>query len=999
MPVCRRTLFFLLIACWSVSAAAQSTDPDVRFVEAMRQQGYYDLALEYLDRAATGVVSEELRNRIAYEQSATRLAQANSFTDATQRDQAVAAAQRDFEAFVRKTKNKALAAEGSGRLAAALSQQAARLMAKAERLTAANQKAERSQLLKAASAGYDNARRLYKEADKAYEVALEKYKSAKPRSPQAQRRQVLRTRRAVVQVMGARSLYDKAKTLPKGSKRFKELNTKAAEELVTYADEYHREPIGAYAGLYEGQCYQANGQHKLAMGCFEEIISQDPDEPAFREIITLGYTYLAASRIVEQKVEQAADDGAAWLRELRAGESPAASAALKFQVGIATMMLADAQEDGDARRLYSRAQQLLREAGRVPGEFQADARVKLAELNAKLGAEEQPLTNFADAFQAGKDAITAMAVTNLAGGKKESEASKQAKRDEARAAFHAALALVDDETELKRINEARYWLGYLYWESGDFLRAAAISEFIASGDPKDPSAERSARLALASLERLYNEAATVDSGDASSEAARLQRVAAKVAEQWAGDSLADAAFSMMLKLALRSGDLAAARDVVSRAPEGRRASLELKFANASWEQATRLAIAAQSDPTMRTKAQQAKANARKLLRQSFDKKKPGIKTTTAEATAALYLSKALIDDGKAAQAVKLLEDKRRGPLTLVAKKDASVDRPGYAAEAYKIALRAYVSVTPPRTDAALKTMDRLEEAVGPGGALTRVYFGLGIQLQQQIASLNATGKAGEAKRLSKAFAVFLDRLSKQSGDADWVTRQWIGQTYMTLGDGLKDTGDPGARRKYYEQAAEVFQSMIDRAASDAAFPPSPNSVLAARMQLGQSHRKNGDFAAAIDTFSSLLIERPTMLDVQKAAAYTYQEWGADGEPDQLQTAIRGGRVLPETGKNLVWGWSKLAGIAGRAARSKPEYKDLFFECWLNVATCRTLAGEQASGAERDKQLASALRTIKSVLRQYPELGSPQRWRQFDTLVKRIQRLEGDEAEGLAAFES
>ncbi|MEM8866333.1 MAG: hypothetical protein AAGF31_12380, partial [Planctomycetota bacterium] len=229
--------------------------------------------------------------------------------------------------------------------------------------------------------------------------------------------------------------------------------------------------------------------------------------------------------------------------------------------------------------------------------------------------------------------------------------------------------------------------------------------------------------------------------------------------------------------------------------------------------------------------------------------------------------------------------------------------------------------------------------------------------------------------------------------------QWIGQTFANLGEGLAaDGADAETRQSYFDEAAAVFQAMIDRAATEPDFPPTSNSVLAVRVQLGNALRNSGEYEQSLDIFSSILLERQLLLDVQKSAAYTYQQWGRAEDPSQLLNAIRGGRIDSSTGKNLIWGWSRLASVAGRVAKQQPKYKDLFFECWLNVARCRYFAAEQADGAERSKQLSSARRTLRSVVRQYPDLGGPQRRADFDRLLKQIQQLEGKEPVGLEELE-
>jgi len=1001
-PTCHVLIPLLLFATYGLapSALAQSDDPDARFLESLRTRGWHELALEYLEKSASNeAITEAFRARIPYERAVTRLDEAKSVSDPVERERGVARARTDLENYLKSTSDPALAAEGNSQLAEALASQGRIAQSQADKLGDKKDAKQREALLAKSRSAYEEARQFFQESAKSYTSALEAYKSVRPGSPEARERASLKIRLAGAQVQGSRSLYEQAKTYDPESKEFKLLNKQAADELLVHYDNNYDQPIGMYAHLYEGWCYQALGQHKLAIGCYEELIIQDSDVPIFRQIITLAHVYLAKSRIAEKQLEKSAEAGLEWLKELRKGEAASAAAALQYQVAEAKRLIAEGKEGAEAKKMLAEARLLYRDAARAPSEFQADARLQLLALNEKLGAESQPPATFAEAYQIGKDAIVEMNAARLAARVNEGDASVVTQqiaeaRLNALTAFEQTLALVDGDTPSHQVNEVRYLTSWLHWEGEQYLRAAAMGEFLAMVHSKDPSAEGAAKLALAAFERLYNQAIEQET-DATFAEDKLRRLAEFSAQQWAGQPTADAAFSVLLGMALRSGDMQDARRVVGLAPENRQASMQLKLASAMWEKSVRASTTAGSDPTSRNVAQRGKADALAMLNESFAKVRDAGAMTAPKATAALYLAQALLDSGDAEGAAKLLEDKTVGPLTLVQAGAAAVKRPGYAAETYKTALRAYTFVTPPRTDDAFKMMDLLEKTVSSAGAgaLTRVYFGLGIQIQQQIADLAAAGKKAEAERLAGAFGVFLERLMQRSADADWVTQQWIGQTLLKLAEGLGDGADEATRKDYSERATKVFEALIARAGKDPQFPPTANSVLAARMQLGQAQRQMGAYKEAIDTLSSILVERSVMLDVQKAAAYTYQQWGEE-DTTKLMSAIRGGQLDQATNKNVIWGWNKLSSIAARAARKQPKYKDLFFECWLNVATCRYLAGEQSAGKDRDKQLASARRTIRSMRSQYPDLGGPQRRKQFDSLLKRIQRLEGKDPIGL-----
>jgi hypothetical protein len=144
-----------------------------------------------------------------------------------------------------------------------------------------------------------------------------------------------------------------------------------------------------------------------------------------------------------------------------------------------------------------------------------------------------------------------------------------------------------------------------------------------------------------------------------------------------------------------------------------------------------------------------------------------------------------------------------------------------------------------------------------------------------------------------------------------------------------------------------------------------------------------------------------MLDVQTAAAETYQEWGvAEKQPARIENAIFGGRRVPSTGKNRIWGWQKLAEIAAKAARSNPKYKDVFFEARLRIAEARYLVAQLLQGTARKDQLDKAKQNIRAMVQLYPDLGGDAHREKYDALLKQIQREAGESSpSGLEEFKT
>jgi hypothetical protein len=146
-----------------------------------------------------------------------------------------------------------------------------------------------------------------------------------------------------------------------------------------------------------------------------------------------------------------------------------------------------------------------------------------------------------------------------------------------------------------------------------------------------------------------------------------------------------------------------------------------------------------------------------------------------------------------------------------------------------------------------------------------------------------------------------------------------------------------------------------------------------------------------------LKDKESSLAVQRAAAYTYQEWGQAADAKWLENAIRGGYQLRSTGQNRIWGWLKISQVAARAARGDEKYRDTFYEARANIARCRYLAAMKQSGDYRKQDLAKAKQSIQSLAQLYPELGG-ERWHgEFDSLLKQIQTAAGEKPAGLREF--
>ena len=340
----------------------------------------------------------------------------------------------------------------------------------------------------------------------------------------------------------------------------------------------------------------------------------------------------------------------------------------------------------------------------------------------------------------------------------------------------------------------------------------------------------------------------------------------------------------------------------------------------------------------------------------------------------------------------VLEDDHLGPLTLVSRGDNR--EPSFVEETYKAALRAYVSQVPPQRDRATKIMAELEALAEQSGdaeaaaRVTKIYLGLGMQLAAQIKRLREANLHQAADRVTAALAEFLDRVAVRQDAANWQTGNWLAQMYARLGGEYARADATGAEiSSYFVKAVDAYREILQRAEEEPTFAPSDIALLAVRMRLAECLREIGRFKEAITLFANILREKPSMLDVQRSAAQTYQRWGQAGNESRFENAIFGGEPDKQTGKNLIWGWLKLADVANSASRRLPKYKGHFFEARYEAARTRFLAAQQVQGASRRQQLQKAAASVKSMARLYPALGGPDWKKRFDALLKQIEQAQ------------
>ncbi|MEX2308469.1 MAG: hypothetical protein WD738_12790 [Pirellulales bacterium] len=1008
-----------------------AVEPAEQFLQGLQERGLNELALDYLERMkASQLVDEEFRRQIPYHRGVVLIEQSRQALEPDVRSRLLDQARDELERFAAANPDSVQAAEAHLQLASVQLSQGQQLVAQAAQLPReaayeAAYEAQRETIARDARRLFGGARATFERAQGIYSTEVEKLppsSNSDTKGNAGNRRQEYRARVAQLRFLAAQTQFETAQSYPPETDEYRKHHESAAQELASVYDEFARTFIvGLYARLYEGRCYQAIGQYQQALGCFEDILAQPNVLPPFRKLIASAVHRKTELLIAQQKYDVAIDAANACLRDASDAEEKSPEwLAVRFRLADALQKKGESLSDGslERRKLLAEARDAYRLVANATGEFQAAARAASGVLARGNAEEKNQPRSFQAAYDAGKDALASYNAAKLAVAAAERnnpdalpelQAQMEQGKEDARQYFRAATTLVDDDTDLTLLNEVRYFLCWLYWDSEDYYRSAVLGEFLARRYPDHPAAASAAKISMASFERLYSQSAARDgkTTDTDFEARRMAQMAEFVVRRWPGTVDADAAQSVLVGYAIRTNRIEEAEKLLANASPQSRPQLELQLGNAMWARYLELANAKQNARPDDASLNRLKVSAVKYLRSGFERARTERELSDSAASAGLYLAQALLSDEKYDEAIRLLEDRQIGPLSLVSRKHAAAARPQYSIEAYKAALRAYVLATPPQVEKALDMMQSLERAIGQAGGsdaqLTQIYIGLGVALEKQLEQLRDARRASDADRIAAAFGQFVDKIAGRQDDVNWPTRVWVAQTYYKMaGADPERTSSTVARvsesaRSYLTKSRDAYRQLLADAATDPKLAPSANAVLAAKLQLGECYRALGQHQQALDTFSDILKVKESSLSVQRAAAYSYQQRGQAEDAKWLERAIHGGYKLRSTGQNRIWGWLKISQVAARAARSDDKYRDTFYEARANIARCRYLAAMKQSGAARDQDLAKAKQSIQSLAQLYPDLGG-ERWRsEFDELLKQIQTAAGEKPDGLREF--
>ena len=846
----------------------------------------------------------------------------------------------------------------------------------------------------------------------------------------------LRARLLQTRLLSAGARYEKSKALPPGSAQWVAVLRDSAGRYRALYEKYPTRGAGLFARYYEGRNYVLLAQ-----------AAQQPQER--QDLYALALQTLQSVRALEGETGVVpslrikamnsslecwleTEDNAAFddrlLKIVLAPLPPQGVDADRLGMKYRAAMLlnkraASLPDDQKSRRtgLVRDAQRLALEVAKVRKDFSREARQLLVDLGRDLPDEENGATaSFATAFDVARGALAEMQARQAvaqqaaaAGDPAAAEAAKQAvveQREKAIGAFRRCLALAADKDSSEALNHARYLLAYLLYDAQRWAEAAALGGLLTERYPNGKGSRQAAKIALASWQQLARDPAYPWKAAARGRGADL---AERIMRLWPGEGESIDAALVAVATAAEARDPARVIALLDALPTDApwRGEVLLRGGASVWRECL--------EQLRLPEAQRASEELRKLwrekARQALDTGLQGLAPTAppglAAVAGALARCQMALDENDPALAARLLEHPQYGPWTVLNSGRAGFATGPLAESAASVSLRFFIQSQ--QIEKAQQAMERLEQAAGTGSGaaarLSALYVALARDLEAQLTSLGTGERAANpenratAMALLAGFETFLEGVARR--DTKVTARMWVATTYLALGSGT-GTGSmvPGEKAQaYLGRAAATYEALLESGGEEV--EPLIPSI---HIKLMSVYRSLGRWEEAFGHLESILSDprRANGLDVQTQAAEMLQAAGEQvsdrsAAERYLREAIAGTKT---SGGGVVWGWGGLANrlarqALGEATAQSAELRSRFFSARLNLAACRlTQAGK--SEQSRDKLLGMAESDIRLTYKLYPDLGGEASRRQFDRLLKEIQRARGVASpQGLPALEA
>ncbi|MCA9024569.1 MAG: hypothetical protein KDA86_05115 [Planctomycetaceae bacterium] len=1008
---------FLTVAAsllaFGLCSFASAAEPYLEFVRGLRERQFYDLAETYLDQIEQNDrTPADVREVIPYERAVTLLDSSRSIRNADARSRQLDEAQALFEQFAKTSPDHPLRAQANT--------ESARILLNKAQLAMWQSNAGSPEQARTLIA---QARSVFQQAHDRYQAAWEKLKGFIPEEEKDKQAERAEAERLFMQAQLdlARCTYEEAQTHDEDSAKQTELLNQAAVEFETIHQKYRSQIAGLHARMWQGKCFEEQGDIRKALGVYNEILEHPGDQLQNLQDQVRWFRLICLNDESRNDHQLVVEEATNWRNE--SPDRVRTMVGLGIQYELAKAQEAIAQSDRSMpealkTNTLNEALDNARAVARYPGPLKAPAAALVQKLMAVLNKDEGEPRDFETAFSNANQRLeeTKQLNANIAEAQSAGDATKvqelqltlRATASEMARLYDLSLKLADSQTDPEQTNIARFRLAYSYFLEGKYLEAGVVADYVGrkyqSSSPE--VALESAYIALAAFDRMFSEA---PADNREFEMQQLMNSAQFIAETWPESDRAIDARLAVARIFRQSDEPIQAAEWYDQIPPTSKqyADAQLSAGQSYWNAYLTRAALPESERTPVEHLAEWKAKAEQHLTVGIERRQQQIAEDAATPDD-LALGKLSLVQIRNSQGIYNTTDEKQGAIELLTvsphavidavavpegqprpTKAGAVQSQPIASLAYQQLLRAYIGIRD--LEGARQTREQLEAIASSGGdlgALTQVYVAFGQELHSELEQLQAAGDTARLNEVRAGFESFLGDLFDRKEGQTFNSLLWIAETYTGLAEGSVNDRDKATT--YFNRSADTYDEILKRAAAEPSFVETGGQLIGVQLRLVNCRREQGNYPAADEVMQQVLAERSNAIDAQMDAARLYEHWATSGSAnaeEKLQIAINGqGEAGP------MWGWSQIALRLQRAiemGQSTAEYSQKHIDARYHLALCQLeLADEQTSNEAMIKHLDEArfgIQRFVAITNDIPEAD----WKRFDELYQKTLAESGE----------
>ena len=990
----------IAMAAVTCASDVSADEPAKRFLNRLRDEGYYDLALKYLETSASrNRLPEDMKADLPLERIILLQQSLRTLKTQQQLDERMIAIEKGYRDFLAASPSHPRRSETQTKLGDLL----------LDRAQTALDESKKPENASTADSWRSKSRQAYTEAIELYNQIAEELKpilaamagakiNNQPNQAQLkQQREQYQQDYRQAQILQAKTMELLAQTYPPSTPDWRkwledsDKNFTALIDKMTSPQEAGRRLLSL---KYQAEVQLQLGKLDDARNSFIRV-AENEGEGIYRTYRVQAIAGIVRLDSLEKvaKYEAAVQRGEEAIKTMTVKEREEPEW-LDLQLAVAEARLAwgktidERKEENRFRNNRKAARDLLQSLIKKKGPHLPKAKQALSEIGIETadktdkGEDKLPVTKaWADTIKAARERVE----------RAESEDDEVAFKDRTQAIqlYQRAFRLFRDSDSRDDLIEAKFLNTYLHLKTDLFWETIALSQELLASGKGSSAAQRSGGFALTALSKILSET-TAERQIA------LMPTLIQLANQLnnidPSSKEAQSAIDLLVKLDLIHKRFDDAEKHIAMGKGNSAGGGASMLGQILWSEYQHAAIEHRKNKTEETEEdQKLKLRAETLLKATWDAM--GADTTDknmvsgVNALAGIYLMSDRIEE-----ALSVVDAPVKGAIAL-SNRIKDLD-PAVQLESYRLKLQALVQAAGSgkqslSSEVVTQVVQKMKELSGDNvSLLASALNNLAVKLQ---AKLETNKNLEDQVKLGGAFGVLGEQLISVSTDV--ATLDSVGGSILTLATKIQKDPKLASNAKPLMLVAELAFAKI-AAKPEAELKDAKRKLEDIQFKLAMAKTGAGKYEEANAMFAKSLTSNPNNLRSQVEAAKNLQQW-ANGKDIALFKKAINGAEPDSKNVNAIWGWAKINNkIASRVA----DFKEVYFDTQLNIARIlAAIALQEANATAKTQGLERALAKIRETHQFYPELGTPEIYANFEKLLREIQQNLGRPAAGFQEF--